>query len=62
LGVLLSRSGISVHLLDMDPQASLSRAFGQADPADRLYHSFASRASLPVDTLAPKSHVKPKQH
>jgi len=46
----------------MDPQASLSRAFGQADPADRLYHSFASRASLPVDTLAPKSHVKPKQH
>jgi chromosome partitioning protein len=59
LGVLLSRSGIPVHLVDMDPQASLSRAFGQTDPADRLYHSFASRASLPVDTLAPKLTLTP---
>lgn len=59
LGVLLSRNGIPVHLVDMDPQASLSRAFGRTDPAARLYHSFASRASLPVDTLAPYLTLTP---
>jgi len=37
LGVLLSRKGQRVHLLDMDPQASLSRTFLQADGAERLY-------------------------
>ena len=31
LGVLLSRSGIPVHLVDMDPQASLATAFGLSD-------------------------------
>jgi len=28
LGVLLSRQGTPVHLVDMDPQASLTRTFG----------------------------------
>ena len=59
LGVLLSRRGIPVHLVDMDSQASPSRAFGQTDPAARLYYSFASRASLPVDTLAPNLTLSP---
>ena len=36
LGVLLSRLGLRVHLVDMDPQASLTQTFGQSDPADRL--------------------------
>jgi hypothetical protein len=43
----------------MDPQAGPSRAFGQTDPADRLYHSFASRMSVPVDTLAPNLTLSP---
>lgn len=48
-----------VHLVDMDPQASLTRAFGRNDPADRLYHSLTSRASLPADRLAPNLTFSP---
>jgi chromosome partitioning protein len=43
----------------MDPQASLTRSFGRSDPADRLYHSLTSRASLPVDRLAPNLTFSP---
>jgi chromosome partitioning protein len=35
----------------MDPQASLSRTFSQADRAERLYYSLKNRAGLPVDRL-----------
>lgn len=52
LGLLLSRAGLRIHLVDMDPQASLTRAFGQDDKADRLYSSFSDRAELPVDDVA----------
>ena len=61
LGVLLSRRGTPVHLIDMDPQASLSRAFGVADQGDRLYSALTDRAGLPVQrihqtlTLTPSS-------
>jgi chromosome partitioning protein len=59
LGVLLSRQGIPVHLLDMDPQASLSRAFGIADQADRLYNALGDRAGLPVDRIAEHLTITP---
>ena len=59
LGVLLARSGTPTHLVDMDPQASLTRAFGRSDPADRLYHSSTNRASLPIDRLAPNLTLSP---
>ena len=36
LGVLLSRTGTRVHLLHMDPQASLTHAFGVSDNTDGL--------------------------
>ena len=36
-GVLLSRSGIPVRLVDMDPQDSLSRALGQTDSGTASY-------------------------
>ena len=36
----------------MDPQASLARAFGRQDDADRLYNALIRRAGLPVDELA----------
>jgi chromosome partitioning protein len=52
LGVLLSRAGARVHLVDMDPQASLTHAFGQDDGADRLYNSLTDRAALPVNSIA----------
>jgi Mrp family chromosome partitioning ATPase len=31
-GVLLARRGIRTHLVDMDPQASLTMSFGCSDP------------------------------
>src|SRR3990172_11820813 len=60
LGVLLSRSETPIHLVDMDPQASLTRAFGRSDSADRLYHSLSSRASLPIDRLAFNLTLSPR--
>ena len=37
LAVLLARGGTPTHLIDMDPQASLTRAFGLGDETDGLY-------------------------
>ena len=51
LGVLLSRTGTRVHLVDMDPQASLTRAFGHQDQTDGLYSALTDRAGLPVQTV-----------
>src|SRR3990172_9896221 len=51
LGVLLSRTGTRVHLVDMDPQASLTRAFWHQDQTDGLYSALTDRAGLPVQTV-----------
>ncbi len=51
LGILLSRRGVRVHLVDTDPQASLSQAFGIADPEDRFGSSLIDRERLPIDML-----------
>jgi Mrp family chromosome partitioning ATPase len=49
LGVLLGRSGIPVHIVDMDPQASLSRAFGQPTrPTDCTTASPAGYCCQPI--------------
>ncbi len=39
-------------MVDMDPQASLTQAFGRQDTEDRLYNAFTSRAGLPIDQLS----------
>jgi len=59
LGVLLSRAGIHVHMVDMDPQSSLSQAFGCRDAEDRLYNALTSRAGLPVDELSSTLTISP---
>jgi chromosome partitioning protein len=59
LGVLLSRLGLRVHLVDMDPQASLTQTFGYSDPADRLYVSLKDRAGLPICEVAPNLTLTP---
>jgi chromosome partitioning protein len=59
LGLLLSRQGTPVHLVDMDPQASLSRAFGVIDETDRLYNSLTDRAGLPVVGIAHNLTISP---
>ncbi len=52
LAVLLSRDGMPVHVVDMDPQASLTAAFGQSDPDGLLYQAMSRRGPLPVVSLA----------
>jgi chromosome partitioning protein len=59
LGVLLSRQGTPVHLVDMDPQASLSRAFGITDQGDQLYNALTDRAGLPVQRIHEKLTLTP---
>jgi len=50
--VLLARAGVSTHLVDMDPQASLTSAFGLNDAEGELYRSLTRRAGLPVVRVA----------
>lgn len=59
LAVLLARSGVPTHLIDMDPQASLTRAFGVVDEADRLYCALTDRAGLPVKTVSQNLTLTP---
>ncbi len=59
LAVLLARSGTPTHLIDMDPQASLTRAFGLADETDGLYHALTDRAGLPVKTVSENLTLTP---
>jgi chromosome partitioning protein len=59
LGVLLSRQGIPTYLLDMDPQASLTRTFGVTDQSDRLYRCLTDRAGLPAERIAENLTLTP---
>jgi chromosome partitioning protein len=52
LGTLLSQQGRGVHLIDMDPQASLTSTFGKDDPDGLLYEALASRGPLPIVEIA----------
>jgi hypothetical protein len=51
LAVVPARSGTPTQLVDMDPQASLSRAFGLADESDGLCQALTDQAGLPVKTV-----------
>jgi chromosome partitioning protein len=59
LAVLLARSGTPTHLVDMDAQASLTRAFGLEDETDGLYQSLTDRAGLPVRTVSQNLTLTP---
>ena len=59
LGVVLSRQGRPVHLIDMDPQANLTAAFGQTDPEGVLYQALKQRAPLPLLRLADNLTLTP---
>lgn len=52
LGVIFSREGQPVHIIDMDPQADLTTAFGQADPEGELHQALKSRGPLPMVRLS----------
>ncbi|MFZ1937046.1 MAG: AAA family ATPase [Thermoguttaceae bacterium] len=59
LAVLLSRSGTPVHLVDLDPQASLTRAFGVEDDTDGFYNALTNRAGLPLKTVTQNLTLTP---
>ena len=59
LGMLLSREGFRVHLVDVDPQASLTRTFGQEDTTGRMYASLTQRAELPVEHVSDRLTITP---
>jgi chromosome partitioning protein len=59
LAVLLSRRGTPVHLVDLDPQASLTRAFGVQDDTDEFYNALTNRAGLPMKTVAQNLTLTP---
>jgi len=59
LAVLLSRAGVRVHLVDMDPQASLTTAFGLSDPKGLLYQAMCRRGPLPVAMLSDTLSISP---
>ena len=57
--VLLSRAGFRVHLVDSDPQASLTMAFGMTEPEGLLYQAMCRRGPLPVVTLSDRLSISP---
>lgn len=59
LAVLLSRTGQPVHIIDMDPQASLTAAFGQSDGEGLLYQALITRKPLPVVRLTDTLTITP---
>jgi len=59
LAVMLSRRGRKVHLIDMDPQASLTAAFGVQEPDGLLYLALKNGTGLPVVTLTETLSLTP---
>jgi chromosome partitioning protein len=59
VGLLLSRAGHHVHLVDMDPQASLTHAFGRREDRGRLFAALADAKRLPVERLNQRLTLTP---
>ena len=59
LGVQLSRRGIPTHMVDMDPQADLTAAFGIRDGENRLFAAIHAQEALPVVRVADNLTVSP---
>ena len=59
LGTVLSRRGRRVHLIDADPQADLTSAFGQKDPQGRLFTALAEQNPLPLIELTEQLSLTP---
>ncbi|MDZ4779476.1 MAG: ParA family protein [Planctomycetia bacterium] len=59
VGLLMARAGHDVHLIDMDPQASLTHAFGRREHEGRLFASLADATALPVERLDQRLTLTP---
>ena len=59
LGVILSRRGHRVHLIDSDPQADLTSAFGLHDPDGLLFQALGEQKPLPIVRLSDNLTLTP---
>jgi chromosome partitioning protein len=59
LGLLLSRQGTRVHMVDLDPQASLTHAFGQTDNPARSANPLLQAAPLGTVSVAENLSLSP---
>jgi chromosome partitioning protein len=59
LGVILSREGWPVHLIDMDPQADLTTSFGLRDEEGLLFNALTEQTALPIVRLTESLTITP---
>lgn len=59
LGLMLARAGRRVHLIDMDPQASLTHAFGQTAREGDLFQAIDRGLRLPSAEIVPGLTLSP---
>ena len=59
LAVLMARRGAHIHLIDMDPQASLTSTFGYVDQEGLLYQAISERQPLPIVPLVDRITITP---
>lgn len=59
VGLLAARAGRHVHLVDMDPQASLTHAYGRRDRQGQLFAALAEGKGLPIDSLTDRLTITP---
>jgi chromosome partitioning protein len=59
IGVQLARRGIPVHLIDMDPQADLTAAFGIDASESRLFDSLDDQSALDIVNITECLTISP---
>ena len=59
IGVHLGRLGVPTHLIDMDPQADLSAAFGITDDSNGLLSSLECADALPIVRVSENLTLSP---
>ncbi|MEL6924586.1 MAG: AAA family ATPase [Bacteroidota bacterium] len=59
IGVALTHLGKKVLLVDLDPQANLSDAFGYEDVEHSIYDAMTDKAKLPIVTISEKLDLIP---
>ena len=59
LAVQFARQGIPTHVIDMDPQGSLTATFGCTNPEGGLYQALSRRQPLPIFPLAENLSLTP---
>jgi len=59
IGVALSRKGKKILLVDLDPQANLSDAFGYSEVETSIYDALTDKAELPIVQIGENLSLAP---